>query len=532
MREHRRIKNHLVALIVAAAMVMSLFPAVAKPQVVKAESVKTITSDNNNTDDLSGDDSGDDSSNDDSSEDEGSSSGNDSTDSSGTSGEDSSDSSGTSGEDSSDSSDTSGEDSSDSSDTSGGFSVTIENPKGSHITIAAEKGKNLSSQTNVKGAMQEVYYYADDGYYFPLSYKVDSANGVRVVKSGTQKLTVKGTPTANTVITLKEAEVVNTSTYAVSVVNGTGSGTYAAGTSVDITASDKSGQTFTGWKVNKGDVTLVNPKSKTTSFVMQTKAVEVEACYSSGASEDGGSSGGGTTTEQPVVTVVVDTDTSTNNNSTTAGSSSTVRTTVTERLNSDYSRTLDLSAAVKWKSGKWKLTWDRVTSASGYDVFVGEGINVPTSDSYVSLAGNGSVSALITTYNSAAIDSTKIYSFIIKAYRVVNNTKEYIGTTRVLSAAGPNNVSYTNVKKLKPSKKTVSIKKGKKKKLQTLYKKQKSGKALLTNISGRKLSYFSSDTSVATVNASGKVKGVKKGECNIYIIAHNGVQTKVKIIVK
>ena len=48
----------------------------------------------------------------------------------------------------------------------------------------------------------------------------------------------------------------------------------------------------------------------------------------------------------------------------------------------------------------------------------------------------------------------------------------------------------------------------------------------------RAICYESSNTAVATVNAKGKVKGVKKGKCTIYVYAQNGVYKTVNIKVK
>ena len=47
-----------------------------------------------------------------------------------------------------------------------------------------------------------------------------------------------------------------------------------------------------------------------------------------------------------------------------------------------------------------------------------------------------------------------------------------------------------------------------------------------------KFRYESSNPSIATVNKSGKIKGKKKGKCDIYIYAQNGLYKKIKVTVK
>ena len=48
----------------------------------------------------------------------------------------------------------------------------------------------------------------------------------------------------------------------------------------------------------------------------------------------------------------------------------------------------------------------------------------------------------------------------------------------------------------------------------------------------RKIQYETSNGSVATVNAKGVIKGVKKGVCYVYAYAQNGVAAKIKVTVK
>ena len=49
---------------------------------------------------------------------------------------------------------------------------------------------------------------------------------------------------------------------------------------------------------------------------------------------------------------------------------------------------------------------------------------------------------------------------------------------------------------------------------------------------GAKFRYKSSDTSIATVDKNGKIKGIKKGKCTIYVYSINGLMKKAKVTIK
>ena len=78
------------------------------------------------------------------------------------------------------------------------YSVTI-NP-GSNMTKT--DGSGAASQTGLSGAMTDVVYTADAGYYFPTDYSVAEVNGITVTRDSYTQITVSGTPTADAEITL------------------------------------------------------------------------------------------------------------------------------------------------------------------------------------------------------------------------------------------------------------------------------------------------------------------------------------------
>ena len=65
-----------------------------------------------------------------------------------------------------------------------------------------ETTSGLATQSGLTGAMTNVVYTAEDGYYFPDNYSVSPVNGITVTKNGESQIIVSGTPTANTEIKL------------------------------------------------------------------------------------------------------------------------------------------------------------------------------------------------------------------------------------------------------------------------------------------------------------------------------------------
>ena len=78
------------------------------------------------------------------------------------------------------------------------YSVTI--TAGDNITKTTGSGD--AEQTGLTGAMTDVVYTANDGYYFPTDYSVEAVNGISVTRNSYTQITVSGTPTDNATITL------------------------------------------------------------------------------------------------------------------------------------------------------------------------------------------------------------------------------------------------------------------------------------------------------------------------------------------
>ena len=96
------------------------------------------------------------------------------------------------------------------------YSVTV--TAGSNMTKTETSG--AASQTGLTGAMTDVVYTANDGYYFPEDYSVTAVNGISVTRDSYTQITVSGTPTADATIALtapteKSKEATPTATFTV-----------------------------------------------------------------------------------------------------------------------------------------------------------------------------------------------------------------------------------------------------------------------------------------------------------------------------
>jgi Divergent InlB B-repeat domain len=132
------------------------------------------------------------------------------------------------------------------------YSLTVVNGSGSG-TYAAGAVVNISANA------------APDGQVFK------NWSGAAVANPGASNTTVT-MPAANTTVTANYAA----NTFTLTVVNGSGSGSYAAGAVVSITAnSPPAGQVFAGWT----GATVANPSASSTTLTMPAANTTVTANY-------------------------------------------------------------------------------------------------------------------------------------------------------------------------------------------------------------------------------------------------------------
>ena len=78
------------------------------------------------------------------------------------------------------------------------YTVTV--TAADHMKRETDSGE--ATQSGLTGAMTNVVYTADEGYYFPEDYSAQDKNGITVTRNGENQIIVSGTPTADTEIKL------------------------------------------------------------------------------------------------------------------------------------------------------------------------------------------------------------------------------------------------------------------------------------------------------------------------------------------
>ena len=187
-----------------------------------------------------------------------------------------------------------------------------------------------------------------------------------------------------------------------------------------------------------------------------------------------------------------------------------------------------------WSGKKIQVKWSRVRNASGYEIYISQcGAQNTRQNLAGTVKGNNKSSFAVAKMNGKSLNSSGVYEVMIKAYRFLPDGKKvYVAKSLVLHVAGNTNKKYTNVKKVKPSVRTLTLKKGKSKKLKVKLTAQSKKKKLLVVKHTKSLRYLTTNKKVAVVDSKGRVKAAGKGSCVIYVIALNGVSGKIKVKVK
>ncbi len=172
-------------------------------------------------------------------------------------------------------------------------------------------------------------------------------------------------------------------------------------------------------------------------------------------------------------------------------------------------------------SNKIKLTWSKISGATGYTLY-----GAKCGSKYKEIK---TFAASKTKYVAKKLKGGKIYKYYVVAKGVKDASGDNLKSLPVYVIAGDGGKKGNPTKVTAKSKVTVKVGKKANLKAKVVMPKAKThiGKGYCNPIR-----YISSDESVASVTKNGKVKGVSAGSCTVYAVASNGMRKKVKVTVK
>lgn len=177
----------------------------------------------------------------------------------------------------------------------------------------------------------------------------------------------------------------------------------------------------------------------------------------------------------------------------------------------------------KVKKNAIKVGWKKVSGAVKYAYYA---TNCGKKNKYVKHGISTGTSVNFKKILGKKLKKAKYYKFIVIAIDKNNKVVSVSKTVHIATKGGK--VTNNTGVKTKAKKNKVKIKAKKTFKLKAKLKKPKKGKVKIH----RPIKYETLNPKVATVNAKGVIKGVKKGTTSVFAYAQNGTCAKVKVTVK
>ncbi len=177
-------------------------------------------------------------------------------------------------------------------------------------------------------------------------------------------------------------------------------------------------------------------------------------------------------------------------------------------------------------NGKIKLKWSKAGKNTHYRLYKSE-CNGRKGLEYYNRVCDTSKN----TYTIGGLNQKKAYKFYVAGYKKKNGNIKFNRKSFVSHVALPK-YKQTNVKKVVVKKSSIKIKVGQKSKIKAKIASENKKKRTVDRKHVSRYRYYSSNKSVATVTKNGLIKGEKKGNCKIYVIAHNGIKKVIKVTIR
>ncbi len=163
------------------------------------------------------------------------------------------------------------------------------------------------------------------------------------------------------------------------------------------------------------------------------------------------------------------------------------------------------------------IRWNSVKSADGYYIY-----GAKANGKYKCLR---TVSKKVLRWKRTGLKKGTLYRYYVEAYKLIDGKR--VSLSKSLPAySTTKGGKYGNPVKLQTKPSLVSVKSGKKIKLNV----KAAGKKM--NKASKKVRYISANPSIAKVSKKGIVTGGRRGTCYVYCVAWNGLSKKIKVRVK
>ncbi len=180
-------------------------------------------------------------------------------------------------------------------------------------------------------------------------------------------------------------------------------------------------------------------------------------------------------------------------------------------------KTEPLIAKVSASNKSQIIRWNSVKSADGYFIY-----GAKANGKYKCLR---TVSKKVLRWKRTGLKKGTSYRYYVEAYKLIDGKR--VSLSKSLPAySTTKGGKYGNPVKLRTKRSLVSVKSGKKIKLNV----KAAGKKM--NKASKKVRYISANPSIAKVSKKGTVTGGRRGTCYVYCVAWNGLSKKIKVRVK
>lgn len=187
---------------------------------------------------------------------------------------------------------------------------------------------------------------------------------------------------------------------------------------------------------------------------------------------------------------------------------------------------------VSQKGRKIEMSWGKVPSADGYDVYV-QYCSKDFDAGSITPVRNGKTTKLtVKKVNGKNLDLKKVFKVYVLAFRQEEGRKVTLAKTITAHVVGSKNTKYTNVKAVKVKKSSYNLKKGGTAAIKAATVLVSRNKKKLSNEHAKEFRYATTNHKIAAVSNKGKIKAVGKGSCSIYVYARNGYAKRIKVKVK